>query len=568
MFRCFVEDRKYNAWYYEPQDDTLDSPLNYKMFNGDVFFKNDLNEIIVQQSPVKKCINIPGILLLENNRTYGRTDNKKRLYYKCKPNDPSLPYFLIPYEIPMGFNKNFKNKYITFHYQHWNEKHPHGIISQNLGDVYDLPAFNEYQLYCKGLHSSISQAITKTKKKVSEHEMDYYQNEIVMNPKRFGEISFSHNQDDIFVFSIDPRGCTDRDDALSIITSYTGEIVEHLVTVYIANVWIWLDIFDLWDTIGERVSTIYFPDMKRPMLPTMLGEQLCSLDQGQHRFAMCMDFTIIEHPRKGVYIQYLDSTRPTISQCSITVKRNFAYEEPLLLDNAHYQQLLRVTQKLDQNIHNSHELVAYWMMQMNYYTARHMKYEKFGLFRTVQSKKESFVESDVLPTFVRIWEQQMSGSYVPFENREQNLSHDVLGYSQYIHFTSPIRRLADLLNQISWVKNHMKVENMSKGVLNFYNTHMAKIDLLNDKMKKIRRIQADAHILYNVTHDPEILDKTYDAIVLTLAGEKSTVYIDELKWLTHGKVSDDANIYDLVQCKLFVFENEEKMSKKIRIQIV
>ena len=109
---------------------------------------------------------------------------------------------------------------------------------------------------------------------------------------------------------------------------------------------------------------------------------------------------------------------------------------------------------------------------------------------------------------------------------------------------------------------------MSKGVLNFYNTHMAKIDLLNDKMKKIRRIQADAHILYNVTHDPEILDKTYDAVVLTLAGEKSTVYIDELKWLTHGKVSDDANIYDLVQCKLFVFENEEKMSKKIRIQIL
>ena len=203
MFRCFVKDRKYNMWNYEPHDETLDSPLNYKMFDGDVFFKNELNEIIVQQSPVKKCINIPGILLLENNRTYGRTENKKRLYYKCKPNDPSLPYFLIPYEIPMGFNKNFKNKYITFHYQHWNEKHPHGIISQNLGDVYDLPAFNEYQLYCKGLHSSISQAITKTKKKVSENDMEYYQNEIVMNPTRFGEISFSHNQDDIFVFSIE-----------------------------------------------------------------------------------------------------------------------------------------------------------------------------------------------------------------------------------------------------------------------------------------------------------------------------------------------------------------------------
>ena len=38
---------------------------------------------------------------------------------------------------------------------------------------------------------------------------------------------------------------------------------------------------------------------------------------------------------------------------------------------------------------------------------------------------------------------------------------------------------------------------------------------MNRKMKKIRRVQADGHILHRVTHNPEILEEIYDGRINT-----------------------------------------------------
>ena len=35
----------------------------------------------------------------------------------------------------------------------------------------------------------------------------------------------------------------------------------------------------LWRSFTKRVSTIYLPDKKRPMLPTILSDCLCSLQE-------------------------------------------------------------------------------------------------------------------------------------------------------------------------------------------------------------------------------------------------------------------------------------------------
>ena len=71
---------------------------------------------------------IPGVLVLEDNKSYG-IHNKKPLY-RCIPDDSRLPSFLVPHKLNIGFNKHFKNKYIVFRYQHWNDKHPRGMIEQ------------------------------------------------------------------------------------------------------------------------------------------------------------------------------------------------------------------------------------------------------------------------------------------------------------------------------------------------------------------------------------------------------------------------------------------------------
>ena len=81
MYTCHVESRDYCNWNYSPPDSNIECPLIHKLFNGDKFTRNGENGTIrVIESVVKRDKNIPGILMLENNRTYGRTENNKRLY--------------------------------------------------------------------------------------------------------------------------------------------------------------------------------------------------------------------------------------------------------------------------------------------------------------------------------------------------------------------------------------------------------------------------------------------------------------------------------------------------------
>jgi hypothetical protein len=71
-----------------------------KLFNNDMF---DENETVVH-SPTRLDKYIPGVLDL--TRTYGK-DGK--FLYLCKPDDKRIPFFMIPYQIPVTFFKNIKH---------------------------------------------------------------------------------------------------------------------------------------------------------------------------------------------------------------------------------------------------------------------------------------------------------------------------------------------------------------------------------------------------------------------------------------------------------------------------
>ena len=72
----------------------------------------------------------------------------------------------------------------------------------------------------------------------------------------------------------------------------------------------------LWESFSERVSTIYLPDRKRPMLPTILSENLCSLVEKTDKLAFTMD----------LYIK--DDRIEKVEYCNtrINVRKNYHYE--------------------------------------------------------------------------------------------------------------------------------------------------------------------------------------------------------------------------------------------------
>jgi exoribonuclease II len=117
--------------------------------------------------------------------------------------------------------------------------------------------------------------------------LEEYFKEILNNPQEYGNIQEEQNN----IFSIDPIGCVDRDDALSICKTDIPTIYK--VQIYIANIWVWIKAFDLWELFEKtNVSTIYLPDFNRHMLPSELSEKICSLNIGNPRFAFCMEFHV------------------------------------------------------------------------------------------------------------------------------------------------------------------------------------------------------------------------------------------------------------------------------------
>ena len=221
-YQITIHDRGYSKWtFISEEDGTVVEhpkihPVSKKLFSKDIFMYDPTEEdfVCVIYSPVRNGISIPGILILENNKTYGRTSSKKRLLYKCIPNDSQLPAFLIPYEVQLGFSKTYVNKCVLFKFDCWTDTHPQGILLETLGDVNELDVYYEYQLHRKNVQSSITQLTNKTREKIKT--MDDAIHTQIVNERNF---HIENRLYDKNIFTIDPVRSTDFDDAFSFTTA-------------------------------------------------------------------------------------------------------------------------------------------------------------------------------------------------------------------------------------------------------------------------------------------------------------------------------------------------------------
>jgi len=546
-----IQDRKYSSFSYSPSFE-IDSPhpFLHKLFNGDeIIYSEREKKTEITKSPTRSARYLAGVLNIQSNLTYGRTPNQKRLYYSCTPYKKELPIFLVPYEISLTFQKNSRNKFVLFRFDHWNddEKHPYGLLVETIGDVDDLQAYYEYQLFAK----YIRRKVVKLKIDFTANSLDQNIQTILQNPERFGIIE-DRRRSTIPIFSIDPQGCVDRDDALSIQLTENPHIFN--VSVYIANVWIWLEFFHLWQLWREMIaSTVYLPDKNRHMLPSTLTETVCSLDKNKACLAFVMDFEVNTLTKE---------IRPTKTTQTCIYVNNYDYESKLLLwKNPNYQLLLNITRELDgEKIQDSHDVVAYWMTQMNIHMAKDLYKKKMGIFRTASSARESEYNQDI--PFLRIWEQRISGEYVLY-NSNRTLHHCILDTPLYTHFTSPIRRMVDLVNQIVWVGKY-DLEDMREP-----DTFIEKI---NRESKVIRKIQNECELLHSLQYieTTEIVEGIILQVDLNSdqKSRKYTIYFPKYKGIVSTKNDKIYKKGEKVNCSVFLFQREDDTKRKIKIQIL
>jgi exoribonuclease R len=93
------------------------------------------------------------------------------------------------------------------------------------------------------------------------------------------------------VFSVDPPGCQDIDDAMSVDLSTDGS--KYYVGVHIADVTHFVKANSALDKeAAQRATTIYLNDRRFDMLPKILSGDLCSLHGNKDRFAVTTIFEV------------------------------------------------------------------------------------------------------------------------------------------------------------------------------------------------------------------------------------------------------------------------------------
>jgi exoribonuclease R len=597
IMRCKINinDRTYLDWIFMHNENNslIDieeypilktiQPIEQNIFNKDVFEIYELNGIqLVRKihSYISNCQTIAGILVLENNKTFGRSENKKRLLYKCIPDDINLPVFLVPYEVKLGFSKVQKNKYIVFKFDNWIHKHPYGIIIETIGDVDVIEHFYEYQLYSKSLHISITEFTNKTRSALNKKSHDEFVEQIFQNQNFIIE-----DRRDKYVFTIDPLGSLDYDDGFGI-----EEVGDNFcISIYIANVFLWLETLGLWHSFSQRVSTIYLPHQRRPMLPTVLSDALCSLQEKQQRFALVMDIIVDKYGNiiSDIPIKYANSL--------ISVNKNYVYEDPKMLNNdVAYRKLFDISYLMDNSVKNSHDVVSHWMIKMNMITGSYMFTNEMGIFRSAvyinsNLKVDATDLNDETIRVIRGWNNTI-GQYVKF-NYDGSIEHEFIKSKNlitnadlnnhrhkcdskvYIHITSPIRRLVDLLNQIIIIKNKCLIKSVSPDGLKFLEDWIKKLDYINTSMRSIRKIQTECELLNRVHNQPELMESEHHAVVFDKIIKHDgsinyMIYLEKLKLLSRVNTHYDIENYTKCKCKMYLFDDEDKVKKKIRIQLL
>ena len=544
------------------------NPRNNTLFNFDVFdYCKDTEKVTIRHSTTRNFKQISGILTLSSKTIFGR--DGKKILYKCIPDDKRLPAFIIPYKIKQdrhSLSSNYSvDKYITFRFLEWNngEKYPKGQLVETIGDVTKLENYYEYQLYCNSLYTSIKNFNQATIKQIHNTKIE----EIIARIDRMYPTIEDRTQ--MKVFSIDPSVSKDFDDAVGI---HTNELGEKVISIYITNVVLWMNVLDLWSSFSKRVSTIYLPDRKRPMLPTILSDNICSLKENEIRYALTMEVTIDNN-------NTIKSHR--LLNTKVNVFKNYRYEESSLLEDTDYIEMFRVVkgvncvkeQRYLDNLADSHDLVSYLMILMNYYSSKNLMEHKNGIFRSLKygDNKQTVPEglNKNVSKFLRIWTSNGS-KYILFD--EEDKKHDMFNFGEYIHITSPIRRLVDLLNSIQ-IQDNLDLCSLSGETEKFLNywTSNDSLTYINETMRSIRKVQNNCNTLHRCLNDENILGKEYNGCIIDKMERNNgiyqyIVYVVDLNIVSKFMSIQEYELYTESVYKLFYFEDKDSLKKKVRLQ--
>ena len=348
---------------------------------------------------------------------FKESKNKKvkgKPLYLIENLNPLYPKFIISYG-----GKITGDIFVRFKFLNWDDKIPFGVIDDS-GTIlkYEESNFENIMMIYYGID------------KRYKIETDEAPNNYESNIER-------RKIEDQFIFSVDPVGCEDIDDALSF--RKDSNVIS--VGIYIAQPSYYLDIHDVISASDFMFSTIY-NNKRRDLYGDKITE-MASLKKGCLKPAYLTVFKYeVSSECKAKFLEI--ESYPVFISCS----ENFSYESVMESDNKCVIDLLNFTRLLtNDNKIDFHEIVAFWMKECNIYIGNKLMDMNMGQYVPYRINKinSNYDSLESLPSEVneRFKMKDYEKATYKYYDDGEPCYHQSLEAYYYVHFTSPIRRIVD-----------------------------------------------------------------------------------------------------------------------------
>jgi exoribonuclease R len=171
---------------------------------------------------------------------------------------------------------------------------------------------------------------------------------------------------------------------------------------------------------------------------------------------------------------------------------------------------------------------------------------------------------------INAWSKDSAGSYASY--CDNVVAHSDLNLTAYTHITSPIRRIVDLVNQMLFFKSAGFVSRFSDDANAFLDKWVKSIVLVNVKTRLIKRAQMDCELLERCK-DIDVVGKQFRGVIIDCCEVdygfyEYTVYLENLKLLSKVRSNELVKVHSVAMFAMFLFDDEDKLYKKVRLQMV
>ena len=407
---------------------------------------------------------IVGVLILNSKHKYGkkkRKDRRSANYYLFRPFDNNFPSFKVASKI------KGENEYIIIKpllNKDFSEIPFGENLGHKIGKVSDLESIKKaYYFYYNLDFKKCKELVPKWNHWPVENK-----NKII---------------------SIDPKGCIDIDDAVS----YGGNILK----IYLADTTLITE--KILEHACEQCTTVYTKEKIQHMLPEKMMK-LCSLLEGQIRRANVCEIRINEQYEIKDYKFY---------QEIIQVNKNYSYVEADTLNDPYIEKIMYIVEQInfsyaEQEGSRSHKVIEKLMVMVNSLVVKKLLETKkqFIIRKHSSSKIEKKNVPAIFSSFYNIYTSN-SAEYALYDEKSE---HSGLNIKQYTHFTSPLRRLVDLINHLILFTDKKLTDEELLNICNNCNDINKRIKRYDIECQKLDLLTDDGENDYDITYKGYIID--------------------------------------------------------------